>query len=90
MSHYGVARDLRAALMHKNKSLELITPSVSSFHVNARTKKINIKVNDSKLAPRFSGVCIENIKVKKSADWIQNKLKSIGLTPINNVVDITN
>ena len=42
MSHFGVARDLRAALMHKNKSLELITPSVSSFHVNARTKKINI------------------------------------------------
>ena len=90
MSHFGVARDLRAALMHKNKSLELITPSVSSFHINARTKKINIKVNDPKLAPRFSGVCIENIKVKKSADWIQNKLKSIGLTPINNVVDITN
>ena len=90
MSHFGVARDLRAALIHKNKNLELITPSVSSFHVNARTKKINIKVNDTKLAPRFSGVCIENIKVKKSADWIQNKLKSIGLTPINNVVDITN
>ena len=90
MSHFGVARDLRAALMHKNKNLELITPSVSSFHVNARTKKINIKVNDPKLVPRFSGVCIENIKVKKSADWIQNKLKSIGLTPINNVVDITN
>ena len=43
MSHFGVARDLRAALIHKNKNLELITPSVSSFHINARTKKINIK-----------------------------------------------
>ena len=90
MSHFGVARDLRAALMHKKNKLELISPSVSSFHINSRTKKINIKVIDSNLSSRFTGVCIENIKVEKSPDWIQNKLKSIGLSPINNVVDITN
>tara|TARA_B100001094_G_scaffold331035_1_gene398039 strand:+ start:9911 stop:12325 length:2415 start_codon:yes stop_codon:yes gene_type:complete len=90
MSHYGVARDLRAALMHKKINLELISPSVSPFHVNSRTKKINIKLNETHLCPRFTGLCIEDVKVETSPDWIQNKLKSIGLSPINNVVDITN
>jgi len=90
MSHYGVARDLRAALMHKGYKTELISPSVSSFYANSRTKKINVIVNDTDLCPRFSGICIENIKIDKSPDWLQNKLKSIGHSPINNVVDITN
>ena len=90
MSHLGVARDLRAALMHKGHKAELITPSVSSFHINSRTQKVNINVQDSNLCPRFTGVCIENISVKESPSWLQNRLKSIGLTPLNNVVDITN
>ncbi|MBT5493502.1 MAG: phenylalanine--tRNA ligase subunit beta, partial [Flavobacteriaceae bacterium] len=90
MSHLGVARDLRAALMHKGHKGELITPSVSSFHINSRTQKVNINVQDSNLCPRFTGVCIENISVKESPSWLQNRLKSIGLTPLNNVVDITN
>jgi phenylalanyl-tRNA synthetase beta chain len=90
MSHFGVARDLRAALIHKKKKLELISPSVSSFHVNSRTKKVNIILKEINLSPRFTGLCIEDIKVETSPDWIQNKLKSIGLSPINNVVDITN
>ena len=90
MSHLGVARDLRAALMHKGHKSELITPSVSSFHINSRTKKININVEDPNICPRFSGVCIENVSIKESPKWLKNKLKSIGLTPLNNVVDITN
>ena len=90
MSHLGVARDLRAALMHKGHKGELITPSVSSFHINSRTQKVNINVQDSNLCPRFTGVCIENISVKESPSWLLNRLKSIGLTPLNNVVDITN
>ena len=90
MSHYGVARDLRAALVHKKKQLELITPSVSSFHINSRTKKINIKIINNELCSRFAGVCIENITVDESPDWMKNRLRSIGLSPINNVVDITN
>ena len=90
MSHMGVARDLRAALIQKGIKSELITPSVSSFHINSRTQKINVYVEDSKMCPRFSGVCIDNIIVKDSPKWLQNKLKAIGIVPINNVVDITN
>ena len=89
ISHFGVARDLRAALMHRGIKTELITPSISSFYVNSRTRKINVKVEDNNLCPRFSGICIENIKIDKSPDWLQKRLKSIGLSPINNVVDIT-
>lgn len=90
MSHMGVARDLRAALIQKGIKSELITPSVSSFHINSRTQKVNVYVEDSKMCPRFSGVCIDNIIVKDSPKWLQNKLKAIGIVPINNVVDITN
>ena len=90
MSHMGVARDLRAALIQKGIKSELITPSVSSFHINSRTQKANVYVEDSKMCPRFSGVCIDNIIVKDSPKWLQNKLKAIAIVPINNVVDITN
>ena len=90
MSHMGVARDLRAGLLQRGKSSELITPSVSKFKVEKRTLKIDVKVADSKLVPRYCGVTISGITVKPSPSWLQNKLKAIGLTPKNNVVDVTN
>jgi phenylalanyl-tRNA synthetase beta chain len=90
MSHMGVARDLRAGLSQKGTSLELITPSVSKFKVEKRTLKIDVKVENDKLAPRYCGVTISGITVKPSPSWLQNKLKSIGLTPKNNIVDVTN
>ena len=90
MSHLGVARDLRAALMHKGLKNELITPSVSSFNINSRTQKINIDIENPEICPRFTGVCIDDINVKESPNWLKNRLKSIGLSPLNNVVDITN
>ena len=90
MSHMGVARDLRAGLLLRNKNIELITPSVSAFKVDKRTLKIPVDVVDSKLAPRYCGVTISGIKVKPSPEWLQNRLKAIGLTPKNNVVDVTN
>lgn len=90
MSHLGVARDLRAGMMQKGVSTELITPSVSNFRVDKRILKMDISVVDSKLAPRYCGVTISGITVKPSPDWLQNRLKSIGLTPKNNIVDVTN
>jgi phenylalanyl-tRNA synthetase beta chain len=90
MSHMGVARDLRAALIQKNHSLELITPSASKFKVDKRTLKIDIDIKDSSLAPRYCGVTISGITIKPSPSWLQNRLKAIGLTPKNNVIDVTN
>ena len=91
MSHWGVARDLRAGLIQNNSiQSELITPSVNKFKVDKRTLKIDIKIEDSKLAPRYCGVTISGITVKPSPEWLKNRLKSIGLTPKNNIVDVTN
>lgn len=90
MSHFGVARDLKAGLLQKDVQLELITPSLSSFHVDARSLKIDVDVQDKEKAPRYCGVTISGIKVKDSPKWLQHRLKSIGLAPINNIVDITN
>ena len=90
MSHYGVARDLRASLLQKNSSVELITPTVSTFRIDKRTLKIDVDVKDSKLAPRYCGVTISGVTVKSSPAWLQNRLKAIGLTPKNNIVDVTN
>lgn len=90
MSHWGVARDLKAGLLHKDISTKLNTPSTSSFRVDNRTLKIDVKVKESALAPRYCGITISNIKVGPSPAWLQNRLKSIGLSPINNIVDVTN
>jgi phenylalanyl-tRNA synthetase beta chain len=90
MSHMGVARDLRAGLVQQNMQPELITPSVSSFRVDKRTLKIDAEVKDAKLAPRYCGLTISGVNVKPSPDWLQNRLKAIGLTPKNNIVDATN
>lgn len=90
MSHWGVARDLRAGLNLKDINTELITPSVSNFRIDKRTLKMDIEVEDSKLVPRYCGVTISDVEVKPSPKWLQNRLKSIGLTPKNNIVDATN
>ena len=90
MSHLGVARDLRAGFLQEEINLELITPSTSAFHVDSRTLKIDVEVKDLEKAPRYCGVTISGIKVDDSPAWLQNRLKAIGLSPINNVVDSTN
>ena len=93
MSHWGVARDLRAGLIQnrpQNTYSELITPSVSKFKVEKRTLKYDVSVEDSKLAPHYAGVTISGIEVKPSPAWLQNALKAIGITPKNNIVDATN
>lgn len=90
MSHFGVARDLKAGLKQQGVSKELITPSVMQFSVDNRLSTIQVKVDTPELAPRYSGITISNLTVKESPDWIKNRLKAIGLNPINNVVDATN
>jgi phenylalanyl-tRNA synthetase beta chain len=90
MSHYGVARDLKAGLVQKKINKELITPSTSHFNIDNRSLKIDVDVVDSSLAPRYSGVTLSNLIVQPSPDWLKNRLLAIGITPKNNVVDATN
>ncbi|WP_424493979.1 phenylalanine--tRNA ligase subunit beta [Salinimicrobium sp. GXAS 041] len=90
MSHWGVARDLKAGLQQQGTSLELITPSVSSFHVDSRNLRIPVNIENSELVPRYCGVTISDISIGESPKWLKNRLKAIGLTPKNNVVDVTN
>ena len=90
MGHIGVARDLLTVLNHKGKKLKMCKPSVEGFKVENTNKTITVEVKDNELCPRYSAVSISGIKIATSPDWLQNKIKAIGLTPINNVVDITN
>ncbi|WP_282161782.1 phenylalanine--tRNA ligase subunit beta [Ulvibacterium marinum] len=90
MSHYGVARDLKAGLTEREVQLELITPPVSHFNVDNRSLKIDIAVENPELAPRYCGITLSNLIVQSSPTWLQNRLRAIGLKPINNIVDATN
>ena len=90
LSHLGTARDLRARLNFEGDNLDLKTPSVSSFIIDKRTKNIKLSVEDESLVNRYCGIIMDNIVVKDSPDWLKNKLKSIGITPKNNIVDVTN
>jgi len=90
MSHYGVARDLKAFLDYKKIKSNLTLPSINSFSSVNIDKEINVNVEDSDKCPFYSGLVIKNVKVDSSPREIQNKLKSIGLKPINSIVDITN
>ena len=89
-SHYGVARDLAAYLKQHGKPAELKRPSVDNFQIDVETPAITIEVQNTEACPRYSGITIKNVTVKESPEWLQNKLRTIGLRPINNVVDITN
>lgn len=89
MSHYGVARDLNAFL--SNNGLKSEFEKISSAIVNIEGEHgFELEVEDSELCPRYIGAIIENVKVEASPAWLQDRLKAIGLSPINNVVDITN
>lgn len=90
MSHYGVARDLRAGLFHLGTQLELITPPVTNFHIEDRSLKFKIEVEDRTLAPRYCGLSLSGLTVSESPSWLKNRLKAIGINPKNNVVDVTN
>lgn len=97
-SFIGVARDLSAYLKLNRRGGELLMPDISAFdgiirNVQAPYGKggaIRVEVKAPEAAPRYSGVTIRGVKVQESPDWLKTKLVSIGLRPINNIVDITN
>ncbi len=89
-SHIGVARDLAAYLKQENKEAQYILPDVSGFKSDNNDYPVEVKVEDAALAPRFCGVTLSGIEVKESPEWLQARLKVLGMTPINNVVDATN
>ncbi|MDU0370528.1 phenylalanine--tRNA ligase subunit beta [Hymenobacter endophyticus] len=85
-SHYGVARELRALLRQPCH-----LPDISGFHAPATAAaSVSVTLEDAAAAPRYAGLLLENVQVGPSPEWLQRRLRSIGLSPINNVVDVTN
>ena len=89
-SHYGVARDVAAYLNQEKQTIDAKLPSVDSFKIDNNNLKIDVIVENTEASKRYSGLTLTNIKVAESPDWLKTKLHSVGLTPINNIVDITN
>ena len=89
-SHYGVARDLYAYLIQNGKQATLKCPSVDAFAVENHDLDIKVTVENSEACPRYAGITVKGVTVKESPEWLQNKLRLIGVRPINNVVDVTN
>ncbi len=89
-SHYGVARDLYAWLVRNGKETALHKMDVSAFQVDSHNLDIAIDVQNAEACPRYCAVTIKGCEVKESPKWLKGKLTTIGLRPINNIVDITN
>jgi len=88
-SHIGIARDLAAYIKLKHP-ISYQRPSVEAFKVDNHALEIPVVVLNTEACPRYSGVTVSGVTVKESPEWLKNKLKLIGLKPINNIVDITN
>jgi len=88
-SHIGVARDL-AAYLKKSQEILVKRPSVDGFKVDNHNLEIPVEVKNLEACPRYSGVTISGVTVKESPAWLKQRLKTIGLSPINNIVDVTN
>ena len=89
-SHYGVARDLYAYLKQNGHETSLRRPSDEAFAVDNNELPIAIEVKSTQACPRYAGVTVKGVTVKESPEWLKDKLSTIGLRPINNIVDITN
>ena len=89
-SHYGVARDLYAWLVRNGHKTALHRTDVSSFAADNNDLDIDIVVENAEACPRYCAVTVKGCEVKESPEWLQTKLRTIGVRPINNVVDVTN
>lgn len=90
-SHFGVARDLAAYLsLNSGNGYAAVKPSVDSFRSDSNTSGFEVIVENSRDCPRYSGITISGVKIGESPEWLKTRLRSIGLNPISNVVDITN
>ena len=89
-SHYGVARDLAAWCTLNDPEVKLTKPSVEGFRIDNNELPVPVEVRNPEACPRYSGLTIRGVHVQESPEWLQNALRTIGLRPINNVVDVTN
>ena len=89
MSHFGVARDLHAALIIHKIPSSLRIPQSGNSTPNGKKNLIDITIENKNDCPRYTGLTFENVEVKESPDWLKNRLRSIGVRPVNNIVDIT-
>ena len=90
LSHYGVARDLYAWLVQNGHTTSLHRPDCEAFKVDDHSLPIDVEIENKEACKRYACVSITDCDVKESPEWLQNKLRVIGLRPINNIVDITN
>lgn len=89
-SHYGVARDLYAYYQAKGIDIALTKPSVEDFKVDSQALPIEVVVENAQACPRYTGVSIKGVTIHESPDWLKKALNTVGIRPINNVVDVTN
>lgn len=90
LSHYGVARDLYAWLLQNGYQTALHRPSTDEFKVDDESLPIDVIIENNEACKRYACISLTDCEVKESPEWLQNKLRVIGLRPINNIVDITN